>query len=361
MREPNRKPGQKLSRRQFLRQAAVGIGGALLAAVPRTIAVGQDAKVAWILVGPIGDFGWSWSHEQGRLDVAQRMTNVDTMVAEAVVEPDFDRVARQFIAQGVRLIFACSASYQPQLLELAPQFPNVGFEFTDPTRLRRLSNLSSYYPRLYQLEYLKGFTAGQMLRHLGMTDPIAGYVTSFKFPLTIRTANAYHVGLRNVLPEAQTRVVFLNTWFNPLLEKEAGLALVDTGVSTLSTYLDSPAVLEAGEETGVLNTGSNVDMRRFAPNTNMVNNVLNWGPYYRSRVQASIDGTWEDTDTWEPIGGKYGLSDLGPFGRAVPNDVIKAVLEERNVLISAKREIFPGMSDDELRRMDFWVDGISGV
>ena len=78
-------------------------------------------KIGFVYVSPIGEAGWTYQHEQGRIEMQKALgASVATTVVESVPEgADSERVIRDLAAQGHRLIFATSFGYLEPTLHVA--------------------------------------------------------------------------------------------------------------------------------------------------------------------------------------------------------------------------------------------------
>jgi basic membrane protein A len=341
---------------------------ALLLAVPGTMAAEKEMKVGFVYVSPIGDAGWSYAHDQGRLAV-EAMDGVSTAYVEAVQEgPDSERVILNMARKGYDVIFATSFGYMDPMLKVAKQFPKVTFMHC--SGFKSAPNMGNYFGRMYQARYLTGMVAGAMTK-----SNILGYAAAFPIPEVIRGINAFALGAQSVNPKAQVRVVWTKTWYDPATEKEAAKSLLDVGADVIAQHQDSPGPQEAAQEKGVYSIGYNSDMSAFAPKAHMTAPIWNWGPYYTEVVDQVRKGTWKTAATW--IGMKEGIVDIAPFGPMVPQAVQDQVLAKKKAIIGGKDDLFSGpikdqngaimiaagktASDGELLGMKYFVQGVIGT
>ena len=259
-------------------------------------ALAADLKVGFVYVGPIGDHGWTYQHDQGRLAVeAYFGDRVETTYVESVKEgPDAERVIRQLAASGHGLIFTTSFGYMDPTIKVAKQFPNVKFEHA--TGFKRADNVSTYSGKFYEGRHVIGKIAGKMTK----TNKI-GYIASFPIPEVVRGINAATLAAQSVNPDIEVQVVWVNTWYDPGKEADAAKALIAQGADIIMQHTDSPAALQAAENAGVMAFGQASDMHKFAPNSQLTAIEDNWAPYYIKRTQDVLDGTWTSSDSWEGL------------------------------------------------------------
>jgi basic membrane protein A and related proteins len=292
-------------------------------------------KVAFVYVGPVGDHGWSYAHDQGRKAVEKEFGDkVKTSFAEKVPEgADTERVVRDLASQGNDMIFATSFGYMEGMLKVAPEFPKVKFEHA--TGFKTADNMRVYQVRMYETAYLAGILAGKTTK----TNKL-GFVGSVGIPEVIRNANAFLLGAQSVNPKASMKVLWINSWFDPGKEKEAAETLIAQGADVLIQNTDSTAVVQTAEAKGKFAIGWDSDMSTFAPKAHLASSVINWGPYYIDAVKAAMDGSWK---TGSYLGGtKEGLVDLISFNSSVSEDTKKLVLEKRKAIIDGTLHPFAG-------------------
>jgi basic membrane protein A and related proteins len=328
----------------------------------------KELKVGFIYVSPVGDAGYSYSHDVGRQAVA-KMEGVTTSYVEAVPEgPDSERVMQNMARKDFDIIFATSFGYMDSMVKVAKQFPKT--IFLHCSGFKMAENMGNYFGRIYQPRYLSGIVAGAMTK----TNTI-GYVAAFPIPEVIRGINAFTLGVRSVNPKAVVRVVWTKTWYDPATEKEAAKSLLDVGADVIAQHQDSPGPQEAAQEKGVYSIGYNSDMAAFAPKAHLTAPVWKWAAYYVPVVESIRKGTWKAEAAWP--GMAEGVVDLAPFGPMVPKELQDKVNTEKANIIAGKQKIFVGpikdqdgvvkvtegvvMTDSELLSFTWFVEGVVGT
>ena len=347
------------------------LASAALAAGLATAAIAQDkTKVGFVYVGPVGDGGWTYEHDQGRLAVeAEFGDQVETVFVENVAEgPDSERVMTQMALDGADLIFTTSFGFMDPTINVAKKFPNVKFEHA--TGYKRSDNVSSYSARFYEGRAVQGHIAGNMTE-----SNIVGYIGSFPIPEVIRGINASYLHAKKVNPDVEFKIIWVYTWFDPAKEADAAKTLIDQGADVILQHTDSTAPQAAAAEAGnVVTFGQASDMSEYAPFPRVSSIIDNWSPYYIARTKAVIDGTWTSVDTWDGI--STGMVEIGEISDRVPADV-KAEAEAMAAAIGAgEYHPFTGpitkqdgsawlaegdvADDGTLAGMNFYVEGIEG-
>ena len=293
--------------------AAIGLGISLSASAA------DPLKVGFVYIGPIGDHGWTYQHEQGRKALAEKLgTQITTNYVENVAEgADAERVIRNMAKDKYDLIFTTSFGYMNPTVKVAKQFPKVTFEHA--TGYKQDKNLGTYLARTCEGRYVGGFLAAKMTK----TKKI-GYVASFPIPEVIRDINAIQLALNKYNPGTEIKVVWVNSWFDPGKEADAANALIDQGVDVVFQHTDSPAPIQAAERRGVYAVGYASDMAHFGPKAVLTSIVNDWAPHYIQATQSVIDHTWKSQDYWGGL--KEGTVEL-PISDLVPAPV-KAEAEQ---------------------------------
>ena len=357
-----------IDRRQTVRKGKLFIVLGLVLCLWVTVATAKDLQVGFLYVSPIGDAGWSYAHDLGR-QMVEKLPGIKTSFVEAVPEgPDSERVMLNMARKDYDVIFATSFGYMDPMLKVSKQFPKIVFMHC--SGFKQAKNMGNYFGRIYQARYLAGMVAGAMTK-----SNTLGYVAAFPIPEVIRGINAYALGAQAVNPDAQVRVVWTKTWYDPATEKEAAKSLLDVGADVIAQHQDSPSPQEAAAEKGVYSVGYNSDMSTFAPKAHLTAPIWNWGPYYVKIIEQVQKGTWKSGSAWPGL--EYGIVDLAPFGPMVPKAVQEKVLAIKEAIKSGKFKVFSGpikdlqgklrvadgasMPDKDLLGMTWFVQGVIGT
>ncbi len=354
-------------RRVFLTALAL-----LICTVGSSGAIADDPfKVGFVYIGPVGDHGWTYQHNEGRLAVEEAFGDkVQTTFVEFVPEgQDAERVIRQLAADGHQLIFTTSFGYMNPTIKVAKNFPDTYFEHC--SGYKRADNVATYLARFYEGRYVIGRIAGAVTQ-----SNTIGYIASFPIPEVVRGINAFTLGLRSVNPDATVKVVWVSSWFDPGLEGDAAKALIDQGADIIVQHTDSPAPLQVAEERGVWAFGQASDMVAFGPRAHLTAIVNNWGPYYVARTQAAMDGNWTSGDVWGGIDADMiKLAEFNP--KSLPAEVVADAHATVAGIRSGTIHPFAGpimdqagnevvgagamLSDGDLLGMDYYVMGVEGA
>ncbi|WP_102107463.1 BMP family ABC transporter substrate-binding protein [Oceaniglobus roseus] len=354
------------------RRTLLGTAAAAAVLAGANLAVAQDGplKVGFIFVGPIGDGGWTYEHNQARLAVEEEFGDkVETVYQESVPEgADAERAMTQMALSGAKLIFTTSFGYMDPTINVAAKFPDVKFEHA--TGFKRTDNVGTYSARFYEGRAIQGHIAGKLTK----TNKI-GYIGSYPIPEVIRGINSAYIHAKKANPDVEFNVVWAYTWFDPAKEADAATALIEQGNDVILQHTDSTAPQAAAEKAGNVYTfGQASDMAEFAPMPRVSSIIDNWAPYYIERVRAVMDGTWQSDDTWDGIGA--GMVKIGEISSAVPEEVKAEALALKDKIASGEYHPFTGplkkqdgsdwlaegetADDGTLLGMNFYVEGLTG-
>ena len=346
----------------------------LLSAAIAAVAIGAGAasasaadklKACWVYVGAVGDFGWTYQHNQGRLAVDAALGDkVETVMVENVAEADSATAIERLARDGCKIIFTTSFGFMEPTLEVAAKYPDVKFEHA--TGYKTAPNVTTYNAKFHEGRYI----IGQIAAKVSKTGK-AGYIVSFPIPEVVAGINAFMLGAQTVNPDFKVNIIWANTWYDPGKEADAAKVLLSGGADILVQHTDSTAGLQVAEEQGKQGFGQASDMIKFAPKAQLTAIVDNWGPYYVRRVQAALDGTWASQSSWD--GMAEGTVNIAPFTN-MPDDVAKMATETSAAIASGKLNPFTGpitkqdgtvigeagkpLPDGDILGMNWYVKGV---
>ncbi|MGJ7484102.1 BMP family ABC transporter substrate-binding protein [Variovorax sp. LT2P21] len=341
-------------------------------AFSQTAPVAPPLKIGFVYVAPLADAGWVHQHDEGRQAVEAALgAKVKTTFVENVPEgADAERVIRDLAQQGNKLIFTPSFGYMEPTLKVARDFPDVKFESV--TGYKTTPNVSAANARYYEGRYLAGVAAGRMTK-----THVAGYVAGFPIPEVLQGINAFTLGMRSVDPKAQVKVVWLDAWFDPPKERDAAMTLFNQDVDVIAFHTGSTAVMAAAQERGKMAVAYHSDMRKVAPDAQIVAVTHQWGGYYTQRARAVLDGSWKPGNVWGGV--KEGMIRVGDFGPKVPKPVQNEVLARQQDIAAGKLRPFAAaaadvhdneghvviakgsaLTDEQILKMNWLAEGVQG-
>ena len=329
----------------------------------------EPLKIAFAYVGPVGDGGWTFAHDNARKALEKEFGDkIATSFVENVPESaDAERVIRDMASQGNKVIFGTTFGYMETMMKLAPEFKDVKFEHA--TGYKTADNMRTYDSRTYEGAYMNGVIAGAMTK-----SNVIGVVASVPIPEVIRNINSFTMGAQSVNPKIKTKVVWVNEWFNPPKETEAATSLINAGADVLMQNTDSPAVLKTAEEKGKRAFGWDSDMTAYGPKAHLASAVINWTPYYIKATKDALEGTWTTGGGWWGV--KEGAIDLVSIADDIPAETKAKVEAIKAGLKDGSFSIWKGplvdntgktilkkdeIADDKfLSGVKFYVKGVDG-
>ena len=329
----------------------------------------EPLKIAFAYVGPVGDGGWTFAHDNGRKALEKEFGDkIKTSFVESVPESaDAERVIRQMAADGNKLIFGTTFGYMEPMLKIAADVKDVKFEHA--TGYKTAENMRTYDSRTYEGAYMAGVIAGKMSK-----SGTLGVVASVPIPEVIRNINSFTLGAQSSNPKIKTKVVWVNDWFNPPKETEAATSLINGGADVLFQNTDSAAVLKTAEEKGKRAFGWDSDMTAYGPKAHLASSIINWGPYYIKATRDALEGKWATGKAWWGV--KEGAIDIVSIAEDVPAETKAKVEEVKKGLADGSFVIWKGpivdntgkeqlakdaVADDAfLGGLSFYVKGVEG-
>ena len=330
----------------------------------------EPLKIAFAYVGPVGDGGWTFAHDNARKALEKEFGDkISTSFVENVPESaDAERVIRDMASQGNKLIFGTTFGYMDPMLKVAADTKGVYFEHA--TGYKQSENMRTYDTRTYEGAYMAGVIAGKMTK-----SNVLGVVASVAIPEVLRNINAFTLGAQSSNAKIKTKVVWIGEWFNPPKETEAATSLINGGADILFQNTDSPAVLKTAQEKGKRAFGWDSDMSAYAPKAHLASSAINWAPYYIKATHEVMDGTWKGGgNSWWGV--KEGAIDLVSIADDVPAETKAKIDEVKSGLKDGSFAIWKGpivdntgkvqikkdeVADDKfLGGLGFYVKGVEG-
>jgi len=330
----------------------------------------EPLKIAFAYVGPVGDGGWTFAHDNGRKALEKEFGDkiVTSFVENVPESADAERVIREMASSGNKLVFGTTFGYMEPMLKVAPDFKDVKFEHA--TGYKQADNMRTYDSRTYEGAYMAGIIAGKMTK----TNTL-GVVASIPIPEVIRNINSFTLGAQSVNPKIKTKVVWVNGWFDPPKETEAATSLINGGADVLFQNTDSAAVLKTAESKGKRAFGWDSDMTAYGPKAHLGSAVINWAPYYIKSTREALEGKWTGgTSAWWGV--KEGAIDMVSIAEDVPAETKAKVEEVKAGLKAGTFNVWKGpivdntgkeqiakdtvVDDKFLSGLGFYVKGVEG-
>ncbi len=324
-------------------------------------------KIGFVYSGPVGEYGWSYQHDQARQAVVKQFGDrIETTVLAGVGEGDeAERTIEQLARAGNKLIFTTSFGYMDPTVKVAKKYPEVKFE--NATGYKHEKNVATYSARFYEGRYVQGTIAARISK-----TGVLGYIAPFPTPEVISGINATLLAAQKINPDIKMKIVWVNTWFNPGKEAEAARALLGQGADVLMQNTGSAAAMQVANERGAHAFAQDSDQIKFGPKAQLTGIVDNWAPYYASRVQAALDNSWQAGDAFGGLNDRMIV--MAPYTN-MPDDVKKLAADTEAGIIAGGIKPFAcpildqdgkeveckggdHLDDGQVRGMEFYVKGI---
>ena len=332
----------------------------------------EPLKVAFVYISPVANAGWVFQHDLGRraIEAAFNRPNKAPLVKTTFVEnvsegPDAERVIRDLANSGHQLIFTPSFGYMEPTMQVAREFSQVRFESV--TGYKRALNVSTSNARYYEGRYLAGVAAAKMSK-----THLAGYVAAFPIPEVLQGINAFTLGMRSVDPQAKVKVVWVNSWFSPALERDAAETLVNQGADVLAYHTGTNAVMQVAQEKSIWAIAYHSDLSAMGFGSQLLAVTHHWEKYDVSRVRSMLEGSWKSKDTWGGL--REGMVDIQGWNDKVPTSVKREVEEVKKQMLQGKTTVFIGplltqdaklvakqgvvLTDEQVQQMNYLLEGV---
>ena len=266
-------------------------------------------------------------------------TNIDE--GQACYETAVD-----LVAQGCTIIFADSFGHESFMIEAAMKYPNVEFCHATGTRAHTegLANYHNAFASIYEGRFLAGVAAGLKLNEMideGLItaeEAKIGYVGAFPYAEVKSGYTSFFLGVRYACPSVTMEVTFTNSWYDEAMEKEGAISLIEDGCVLISQHADSMGAPTACEEFGVPDVSYNGSTVDACPNTFIVSSRINWAPYMKHIIEATINGEAIEADWTGTIAtDSVQLSEINELaaaaGTAEKLEEVKAGLEDGSIKV----------------------------
>jgi basic membrane lipoprotein Med (substrate-binding protein (PBP1-ABC) superfamily) len=238
--------------RKLFTAARIAVAAVVVAGAMGGQALADKIKVAGIYTQPIQQ-KWDARLHQA-LVKAEAAGEIEYVFSEKVANTDYVRVMREYADSGVALVVGEAFGISREARAVADDYPEVSFLMGDPFKPHG-KNFAVFDNYIHEPCYLMGMIAGTITK----TNKI-GMVGGYPIGEVNRLFHAFMAGARSVNPDAQFKVTFIGSWYDPPKAKEAAFAEIEAGVDVL--YAERAGVVDAAREKGILAFGNVNDMNK---------------------------------------------------------------------------------------------------
>lgn len=321
------------------RSMPVWTASLVVALAPSLALAQQPTKVGFVYFGPVGGAGWTYQHDLGRQEMQNALGNKVSVrtVPNTSEGPDGERVVRELMADGTKVVFAVGFGYMREVLRVASENPDKCF--ATASAYMTGPNASGYNAKWQEGGYLAGLVAGKVTK-----ANVIGFVGANPAPDVMWYLNGFVLGARSVNPKATVKAVFVGSWSDPPKEVDAANALMNQGVDVMTHYTNTPAVVSAADARNVASISFHSDMRKFAPKRYLTGVTHEWGSYYTKMTADALAGRCKGSLYFGGI--KEGNIKMAPFSNWVPKDVADLVAAKSKDIAEGRLKVFAGPIKD---------------
>ena len=297
------------TQRPFARARRAIVSSALLITAaawlqPVTAQAADKLQVAAIYTVPVEQQWVSRIHKA--LGAAVERGEIDYVFSESVANPDYERVMREYAEAGKQFIIGESFAVESAARKVARDYPEISFLMGSSGKPQE-PNFSVFDNYIQEPAYLTGMIAGGMSK-----SGKIGMVGGFPIPEVNRLMNAFMAGVREMNPDAEFMVSFINSWFDPPKAKEAAFAMIDKGADVM--YAERFGVSDAAKERKVLAIGNVIDTQEQYPDTVIASALWDMAPTVDAAIKAVQAGEFKAEDYGKYSMMQYKGSSLAPLG-----------------------------------------------
>ena len=297
----------------------------------------EEIKVGAVFIGQKDD-GFTGAHYNGLEGMKEKLGLKDEQMLykfNVAENAECETALRELVDAGCHIIFGNSWGFMNYMEEMADEYPDVIFSHCSGYKNNGV-NFNNYFGRIYQARYLTGIAAG-----MKTTTNKIGFVAAWPDNAEVNGGiNAFALGVQSVNPDAVVYVKYINSWFDPTLEKQTAEALLSLDCDVIAQHVDTAMPQIAAEEAGKFGVGYNTDMTPSAPNAHLTAPIWHWASVYTAEVEDVLKGEWQPVNYF--LGLKEGMVDISPLSKNVADGTAEKVEEARSRILSGEWDVFTG-------------------
>ena len=323
---------------------------ASVSAMPQMVAAADDEfKIGLITdVGGVNDGSFNQSAWEG-LEKAGEELGVEVNYLESATDADYQPNMETFVDEDYDLIISVGYMLADATREAAEANPDTKFAIIDDSSID-LPNVTSLMFKAEQASYLVGYVAGLTTK----TNNI-GFVVG----MTNETMNQFGYGYCAGAIDANPDITVQQFNANSFADSATGKTMANTAITNGADIVFQAAgatglgVIEACLEAGVYAIGVDSDQSSIAPKTVLTSAMKRVDNAVYDAVQELIDDKLEGgVQTFDLAAGGV---DIAPSQDLISDDVIKAVDEVKEKIISGDVVIPDNKDDFEAKYGDVYV------
>jgi basic membrane protein A len=280
-------------------------------------------KIAALFPGLIDDHSWNQAGYDGLMRA--RKEGATIAYTERVTQDQQVEVFRNYARQGYRVIIGLGGEFMDAAMQVATEFPHVSFVVCNGTKAG--GNVTTLALSYGDMGYLAGALAGQMTK-----SKQVAMVSGQAIPIARDAERGFRAGVARVAPDVTVKVTFTGSFDDLDKNREAALALIDSGADVVWQVLDSAdaGVLSAAEDKGVMAIGLYADQQRLAPTAHIGAALADPATIVYRAATDALDGRLHHEGVAD------GIVSIGAYSSRVPPEVRERVRTAREDLASGR-------------------------
>jgi len=261
-----------------LTSATIAVVLGLAVTTGAALSQGVHGKVAMLLPGSINDQSWNAAGYAGLVKLKER--GAEIAYSENVQAADHVEAMKDYARRGFSPIIGHSGRFLSAAQRVGPDFDKTVFLVGSGSGGQ--SNVISLDVANDQYAYVVGVLAGRMTK-TGKVGAVAGLEG---LPNMIASLGGFRLGVKSVRPDAEVKIVYLQSMEDPAAAKEAALSLIAGGADVIGGKLNAghAGIVQAAKEKNVFTTGRSVGHTAIAPERVLTNIDEKWSDIYAAAV-----------------------------------------------------------------------------
>jgi basic membrane protein A and related proteins len=239
---------------------------------------GTPSKVAMLLPGSVNDQSWNAAGYAGLVKLKDK--GADIAYSENVQAADHVEAMKDYARRGFSPIIGHSGRFLSAAQRVGPEFGKTTFLVGSGSGGK--DNVVSLDVANEQYAYMVGVLAGKMTK-TGKVGAVAGLEG---LPNMIASMGGFRLGVKSVKPDAEVKIIYLQSMEDPAAAKEAAFSLIAAGADVVSGKLNAgqSGLIQAAKEKNVYATGRSVGHTAIAPERVLTNIDEKWADIYVAAV-----------------------------------------------------------------------------
>lgn len=266
--------------------ACAGVGPA---AQPPAVPGKNGLRIAMILPGPVQDADFNALGVQA-LEQIRQQTGAQTSFSESIPVANAERVGREYLNSGYKVVLFHGAQYLTIVQRLAPSYPDSKFVIISSALASDLpANVWSIDRNLH-----RGFYALGVLGAASTQRRRVGFVSGVRLPEFIASLNAIKQAIEEEAPDVQVLYSFVGDQNDPIRAREATTAQINAGadfiIATVNLGMSGVAEAARAAPRPVVFTTFYTEKRELAPDRLATSLLVDFATPYLEAIRQVQQG-----------------------------------------------------------------------